>query len=230
MDIEWRTTNDVLAKVRNEMARSRPVEWGCLLKPLAELHLSAPGKLSPGDADVFTDTVVEIFAAASLFERMAFTNTVADVGRLPRRLLERLLKDVYLVSRPLIERMPLSDGDLLGVMSTDTSESTLLVIAQRRGTGIPVTDHLVAKGTLSVMLALAANEGAALSPATFDRFSNMTTAQNDMDLALARRSDLPVSIAKALYERISERSARRLADMMERDRNRGRRTLVLGRN
>lgn len=230
MDIEWRTTNDVLAKVRTEMARSRPVEWGCLLKPLAELHLSAPGKLSPGDADVFTDTVVEIFPSASLFERMAFANTVADVGRLPRRLLERLLKDVYLVSRPLIERMPLSDGDLLDVMSTDTSESTLMVIAQRRGTGIPVTDQLVAKGTLGVMLALAANEGAVLSPATFDRFSNMTTAQNDMDLALARRSDLPVSIAKALYERISERSARRVADMIERDRNRGRRALVLGRN
>lgn len=228
MDIEWRMTDDVLAKIRSEMRRSRPEDLGRLLKPMGEFHIATVARKASCDVDLFVDTAIELLRPASLFERMAFANLLADAGRVPSRLLDVLLRDVYLVSRPLIERAQISDGDLVAVMATDTSESTLLAIAERRGTGIPVTDRLIEAGTLKVHLTLAANDGATLSMAGFDRFSNMTSAQNDMDLALAQRSDLPVSIAKALYQRLSDRSAKRVADLMERDRNRGRRALALG--
>lgn len=227
MDLEWSMSDDPLAKIRTEATRARPDERGHLLKPLADLHAETLGQPSRIDVELFVDTALHLTAHATLFERMAFANMLADVGRIPARLLEAMLRDVYLVSRPLIERAELSDGHLLTVMEGDTSESTLLVIAQRRGTGIPVTDRLVAFGSLKVHLTLAANDGAALSMATFARFSNLTEAQNDMDLALAQRSDLPVSIAKALYQRISTRAEKRIAEMMLRDRNRRRRFIAL---
>lgn len=229
MDVSWRDQNDPLSKIRNAIARSRSDERGCHLKPLADLHVSSRGKPGVYDHALYTDTVLDILVGASLFERMAFADIVADVGRLPAGVLSALLADVYLVSRPIVERAKLSDGELLGVIDRDASESTLLVIALRQGIGVPVTDRVTDLGTLKVHLTLAANDGAALSMTTFDRFSNLTRAQNDMDLALARRSDLPPSIAKALHQRLSERAARRVDEMMVRDRNRGRRALALGR-
>lgn len=229
MDITWRHGEDPLSKIRLEIARSRAGDCGHLLKPLAELHLATRGRPGHYDGALYADTVAELLGPATLFERMAFADTVADVGGLPSAVLAALLADVYLVSRPIIERARLSDHELITVMLRDTSESTLLVIAGRAGTGIPVTDRVVEHGSLKVYLTLAANDEAKLSSATFARFSNLTAAQNDMDLALAKRSDLPVEIAKALYQRISERSLRRVEEMMIRDRNRARRCLALGR-
>lgn len=229
MDVSWRDQNDPLSKIRTAIARSRPDERGCHLKPLAELHVAGRGKPGVYDGILYAETVLPLLGGASLFERMAFADIVADVGRLPGDVLAALLGDVYLVSRPLVERARLSDGELLGVIDRDASESTLLVIALRQGIGVPVTDRVTDLGTLKVHLTLAGNDGATLSMATFDRFSNLTRAQNDMDLALARRSDLPISIAKALHQRLSERAARRVEEMMVRDRNRARRALALGR-
>jgi hypothetical protein len=229
MDVTWRNGEDPLSKIRTEIARSRNGECGHLLKPLAELHVATRGRSGYYDPALYCDAVLPLLGPATLFERMGFADLVADVGGLPPQVLAALLHDVYLVSRPLIERARLTDHELITVMMRDTSESTLLVIASRSGTGIPVTDRIVEVGTLKVHLTLAANDEAKLSPATFDFFSNMTEAQNDMDLALAKRSDLPVSIAKALYQRISERARRRLEEMMIRDSNRGRRFLALGR-
>jgi len=229
MDLEWNMTDDPLAEIRTEALRARPEERGRLLKPLAQLHAATLGKPSLIDVDRFVETAISLTSQASLFERMAFANMMADIGRIPPALLDVMLSDVYLVSRPLVERADLSDDHLLAVMADDASESTLLLIAQRAETGIPVTDRIVERGTLKVHLTLAANDRAALSMSTFVRFSSMTEAQNDMDLALAKRSDLPVSIAKTLYQRISARAEKRVAEMIERDRNRGRRVLSLGR-
>ncbi|MDK9696936.1 MAG: DUF2336 domain-containing protein [Siculibacillus sp.] len=229
MDIIWRNGEDPLSKIRLEIARSRDGERGHLLKPLAELHISTRGRPGYYDPARYTETVVELLRPATLFERMAYADLVADVGGLPPGVLAALLGDVYLVSRPLIERARLSDHELVTVMMRDNSESTLLVIAGRSGTGIPVTDRIVEHGTVKVLLVLAANDEAKLSMGTFARFSNMTAAQNDMDLALAKRSDLPIEIAKALHQRISERSRRRVEEMMIRDSHRGRRYLALGR-
>ncbi len=228
MDVEWHMTDDALARIRTEAARAHPDERGRFLKPLADLHAEVRGHPGRIDVELFIDTAIEFAADATLFERMAFANDLADIGHIPQRLVDTLVRDVYLVSRPLIERAKLSDRDLIAVLDGDTSESTLLAITKREGTGVAVTDRLVAHGSAKVHLALAANDRAALSIRTFDRFSDMTTAQNDMDLALAQRSDLPVHIAKALYQRLSERSQKRLAEMLLRDRNRGRRVFSLG--
>ena len=80
-----------------------------------------------------------------------------------------------------------------------------------------------------VWLTLAANVAARLSFATFDRFSRLTRAQDAMDRALSTRHDLPYEIAKALHHRLTERAARRVAEMIARDMGRKRRPLALGR-
>ncbi len=229
MDVSWRDQSDPLARIRTEIARSRPDERGRHLKPLADLHVAARGRKGVYDPALYAETLLPLLGGASLFERMTYADIVADVGRLPPGILGALLADVYLVSRPLVERARLSDDELLAVIARDASESTLLVIALRQGIGIPVTDRVTDLGTRKVHLTLAGNDGATLSMTTFDRFSNLTRAQNEMDLALARRSDLPPSIAKALHQRLSDHAARRVEEMIVRDRNRSRRALALGR-
>lgn len=227
MDVEWRDPEDVLAALRAEIGRSRAEDRGRFLKPLGELHARVGGKPRCFDAELYVALALQCLETASLFERMAFADVMADIGGIPGALVLRLLSDTHLVSRPLIERAKLSDGQLLEVIGRSASKSMLLAIAARPGMGLAVTDRLVELGPLEVHLTLAANDRSPLSPATFERFSDMAEAQNNMDLALAQRSDLPIEIAKALYQRLSERSAKRLSTMLARDLGRGRKPLAL---
>ncbi|NLH79849.1 MAG: DUF2336 domain-containing protein, partial [Phyllobacteriaceae bacterium] len=83
------------------------------------------------------------------------------------------------------------------------------------------------RGRPRVLLTVAGNVGARISRRGFDALSAVATAQADMDEALARRSDLPVEIARNLYRRIGERMQARLDELIARDLARGRRPYVL---
>lgn len=227
MDIRALEPAEALAAIRADLAVAPAADHGAFLGPLGDLHARVAGRSAAFDVDLFVATALDCLKAASLFQRMAFADVLADVGRIPPRLLDAMLADTAMVARPLIERARLSDGHLLKVMNADRTRATQLAIAARAGLGVSVTDRLVEEGGPEVHLTLAGNDRVTLSPAAFARFSDMAASQKDMDLALAQRSDLPIDIAKSLYQRISERASQRLSGMLARDLSRGRRPLAL---
>lgn len=229
MDVEWHEAIDLLAGIRAEMRTSRPEDQGRLLRDLAAIHADCGGDPARVDVEGFADIALALLRHASLFERMAFADAVADGGRVSPRLREALLTDVHLVARPLLERARLGDADLLGVIDAGRDESTLVTIAERRGVSVAVSDRLIDTARPKVLLALVRNAAAAISAEGFARFGMLAAGQGEMDTALAQRADLPMSIAKALHQRIGARAQKRVADMIARDRLRQRRPLVLGR-
>lgn len=207
----------LLKRIAAEVQVVRPEGRGQLLRRLSDLYLAARGKIEPACVDLFVSLAIDLLTRASLFERMAFANAIADVGPPPPALVDHVLKDAYLVARPLIERGELSESRLLALMDDDAREVTHVMIAQRPNTGVPITDRLVADDRIKVLLALAANASATLSEAAFEKLGALAVERPDMDAALAHRADLPVAIAKNLHRRIGQSSAKRVHDMIARD-------------
>ncbi len=217
----------LLQKIRSELAGIKPDRRGVLLRQLSDLYIARLGQIDGDLVDLFVDIAMELLGPSSLFERMAFSNAIADFGVAPPRLLDHILRDVYLVARPLIERGAMTESRLLQLMDADKRELTYLMIAQRPKTGIPITDRLVHEGSMKVLLAVAANPAAKLSPASFEKLGNLAITQRDMDAALSHRADLPAAIAKRLHREVSRSSATRVADMMAKDAAKRRSSLVL---
>lgn len=227
MDIQWQDIDDPLERARDAIAAAPESERGAHLVDLARLHLEVRGRPTRWAAEDWGALCIATLDVATLVERMAFVDTIAEVGRMPIDLVFRLLADDVLVRRRLVESVRFDDDELLALIDREPSERMLLFVARLLGIGEPVTDRVVELGTPKVHLTLARNGTARLTFPSFDRFSKMTRAQDVMDQALSRRDDLPYEIAKALHQRLSERAARRLAEMIARDMMRGRRPFVL---
>lgn len=207
----------LLNRIKDE-ARGAPQEKrSLLLRQLSDLYAARHGRIADEQVALFVDVSIDLLATATLFERMAFANTLADVGEAPQRLVDHMLKDVYLVARPLIERGQLSQERLIELMDDDKRELTLMMIAQRPRTKVPVTDRLVSDGSVKVLVALASNTGAELSNAAFEKLGELAADNPDMDAALANRPDLPPSIARNLSRRVSKSAEQRLNAMLARD-------------
>lgn len=217
----------LLKRIAAEAQDVRPERRGQILRQLSDLYLAARGRIERDCVDLFVSLAIDLLGKASLFERMAFANAIADIGPPPAALVDHVLADVYLVARPLIERGDLSESRLLALLDADTREVTHVMIAQRPNTGVPITDRLVADDRIKVLLALAANASATLSEAAFEKLGHLAVERPDMDAALAHRADLPVAIAKRLHRRIGQSSAKRVHDMIARDEFRRRTGYVL---
>lgn len=199
---------------------------GLLLRQLGDVYAAHRGRIQSELVDRFIDIAVTLLDGATLFERMAFANVLADYGDAPARLVDHMLRDVYLVARPLIERGALSQDRLMELMDDDKRELTYLMIAQRPKTKVAVTDRLVEEGSVKVLVALAGNAGAELSAKAFEALGDIAIENPDMDAALANRADLPPSIAKRLMRRVSKGAEDRVSSLMARDLGK-KKTLVL---
>lgn len=216
-----------LNRMAREIQEARPERRGLFLRQLSDLHLARLGRIEADQVDLYVWLVTELFKSSSLFERMAFANSVADTDTAPPAIVDRLLGDVYLVARPMIERGPLSEARILALLDADKREITHLMIAQRMNNGIPVTDRLNDEGTMKVLLTVAVNPTARLSRSSFERLGEIAIDKPEMDSALAHRADLPVDIARRLHRQVGQTSSRRIAAMMARDGTRRRSGFVL---
>ena len=190
-DLDWRDIDDTLPRLRAAIAAAAPEELGHHLLELGRLHVDCRGRPADWTPEDWSELVLGLLGDVPMAERMAFTDIIADVGRLPIDVLLTLMADDILVSRPLHERGRFDDASLLALLDRDDSEPTQLFVARRDGVGEVVTDRLVAAGIPKVWLTLAGNVESRLSFPTFDRFSRLTRAQDAMDRALSTRHDLP---------------------------------------
>lgn len=216
-----------LKRMAKEIPEARPDRRSLFLRQLSDLHLARLGRIEADQVDLYVRVVGELLRASSLFERMAFANVVADTDAAPPELVDRLLSDVYLVARPMIERGPLSEARILTLLDEDKREITMVMIAQRMNNGIPITDRLIDEGTMKVLVTVAGNTTSKLSWASFDKLGNMAVGTPEVDAALAHRADLPLDIARRLHRQVGQSSSRRVAALMANDAKRRRTGFVL---
>ena len=144
------------------------------------------------------DIVRTLSPNVSIRIRAALAERIADEVSAPPELILHLAGDAIEVARPVIARSALlTDADLLRLISQN-GVAHHEVIASRPYLSESVCDALSEWGPHSVLVILAENLTARLSPALFETLFARSRLSSALYDRLTRRSDLPRTIAVAL--------------------------------
>lgn len=196
------------------------------VRRMREAFLTRASRLSEDEIAAFEQVMSKLLDGMPLLERVAFAKSVARSPHLPAGLRRRLLSDNSMVASPVIETAALSEEDLIGLIDPN-NEAACLSVARRTDLKMAVSDRLMATGKHKVMLTVARNTRAELSPRSFEILSDIALKGAEMDEALAKRPDLPPDIARKLTRALENRTRERISAMVERDLSKVRKPFVL---
>lgn len=196
------------------------------LRVVRDCFVANAVQLSEADVARFDEIMRRLLDSAPLLDRVTFAKAVARSPRLPQHMRQRLLADNRMVAGPIMEHAAMEDPELAQIVQSG-NESACVAIAKRAPLSGVVSDKLIGTGHLRVMMTLAENTKAEISPSGFEIMSDLAISNKGMDKALAARPDLPPAIAGKLIRALERRTSQRVSDIIEQDRVRARRPLIL---
>ncbi len=164
------------------------------------LLFRAQGEQVPGrERAVMRDILKRLAPNVELTIRVSLAEKLADDPEAPLDLLLLLAGDATDVARPILLRSRrLTDRDILEFLAhADMAHHA--VCAERPNIGEAVTDKLAASDAEPILVALARNAAAKIGPAAFERLVDKSFSIVSLQEPLARRKDLPASLASRLY-------------------------------
>ncbi|MFO1183186.1 MAG: DUF2336 domain-containing protein [Bauldia sp.] len=172
-----------------------------LLFRLGDLYAESEADLADAEADLFADIFARVIASVSRAYRLKVSQHFAHTSNLPHNAAVQLASDSDAeVAGPMLEHSPLlTDDDLAGI-AVAASQEHLLAIGGRSTLAIHVTSILVDRGDKRVIHRVSGNQGAALSTETFDRLIVKARKDRDLQLLLAERDDLTVTVVQRLVD------------------------------
>jgi uncharacterized protein (DUF2336 family) len=109
----------------------------------------------------------------------------------PKRVIDRLARDVEEVAAPILEYSPLlSDTDLVEIVSTAQARFALTAIARRRPLSANVSEAIATALDVPAVAALLANSAAQIREATLEKIIDHGSRIKEWHLPLVLRSDL----------------------------------------
>jgi uncharacterized protein (DUF2336 family) len=170
-----------------------------LLKRLADVVCLPSSRVNAFERSMTGDLLVEMLREASVDERARVAHRLATLNEPPPVLSRLLLRDVFQVSRDLIENcLSLSDADLLDCVRNGGIEHRR-AIARRRGVSEVVSEALVAEMETPVIEALLRNDLARLSSDAVEMLVAATQQHPRIIPSLLRRPELRPSHAYILF-------------------------------
>lgn len=169
------------------------------LRRITTLFLDGADRFNEEHVRLFDDVFVRLIEEIETKARAELSQRLAPVGNAPAEIVCRLAKDDDIsVAGPVLQRSrQLGERDLIEIAETK-SQAHLLAISGRDRIAARVADVLVRRGDRNVAHNVAENDGARLSPVSFDTL--IDRAQTDEVLAekVGRRPDIPVPMFRAL--------------------------------
>jgi uncharacterized protein (DUF2336 family) len=158
-----------------------------LFKRLADVVCLPLSRVNAFERAMTSDLLVEMLREAAVEERARVARRLASLSELPPALSRLLLRDVFCVSRDLLENcQSLSDCDLLDCIRHAGSEHHR-AIARRREVSEVVAEALVEAMDMPVIEALLRNTQARLSANALEILVAATRSHPQIILPLLRR-------------------------------------------
>jgi uncharacterized protein (DUF2336 family) len=196
------------------LARSRdPADRERLLTSVADLCDEDPDAcLSAPSQAVLTEIFMNLVSQAEWQIRQRLANRLAPVAWAPPPLISVLALDDIEIARPVIARSPiLKDQDLIRLLVEATLEHQIEV-ARRPGIGAMVVNAILDQGQPSVLIALAGNAAADVSPLAMQRLVAASQRIAGLRGSLAQHPKLTAELAQALYGWVGEALRASIAD------------------
>jgi uncharacterized protein (DUF2336 family) len=187
------TTAPARGKARPSKARA------ALFKRLADVVCLPSSRVNAFERSMTADLLVEMLREADVEERAKVARRLASLTELPPVLARLLLRDVFQVSRDLLENCPsLSDSDLLDCVRHAGLDHRR-TIAHRRGVSEIVSEALVEAMETPVVEMLLRNDLARLSADSVEILVAATREHPRIIPLLLRRRELRPSHAYILF-------------------------------
>ncbi len=135
-------------------------------------------------------------AEASIRARVALR--LAACSWAPREAVRMLAFEPLEISKPILARSPILTEDDLLELATEGEEHRLL-IARRPRVSEAVSEAVAKYREARCLNALACNEGAELSGRSATDFADIAKADEELQTALARRTDMGTRLAEAIF-------------------------------
>lgn len=163
--------------------------------------------LSDGEREIANEVLGFIAEDAASLVRRAMAVTLKNSPELPRDVALKLAADIDSIAVPVLNFSPVfNDEDLVEVLKSRAA-AKVIAVAKRPTVSGSVVENIVRYGDSRAVAAVAANDGAEITPETA---RNMLDAYRDDDLiaqAFIKRRDLPIGIVERLVAQISAEAA-----------------------
>ena len=181
---------------------------------VTDLFLFDTDLLTEEQVGIFDDVIARLAAEIEVRARAELARRLAPVAKAPRGVISSLARDEIEVARPVLVHSPRLDDEALVAIAIAKGEGHQQAIARRRNLAEPVTEVLIARGTEPVVRALAANPGARFSQASAAVLVDKSRLDEELQVLLRERDDLPVAQVQRLFELAQEEARRHLATAM----------------
>lgn len=176
-----------------------------LLREVTDMFMVAPQDLGEIEKEYFGEIMGKLAFEVEIKIRRNLSETLSEVGEVPRDLIVKLANDEIEVARPILMKSGvLKDRDLLDIVK-QLGQDHLMAVSGRRMVSEVVSDAIVEKGSDAVLGTLASNAGAELS---LQAKETMVARSEDggeaLQEALAVRGDLPADLMEKMYSHVSE--------------------------
>lgn len=175
-----------------------------LFDSILRFCLDFQDEYSETERDLFGDIMVKIMARLDMEKRVEIAELLATIDRAPLKILRYLALQPIAIARPVLTKSQvLTDHDLIIVIRIRQYEH-MGAIASRAIVTIPVTAELIKCGNDTVLAILLDNEGAQISPRSFQRLLKAAGVAPDIQRALLKRGDLPNVIGREIVRLAGE--------------------------
>ncbi|GGH34071.1 hypothetical protein GCM10007036_47200 [Alsobacter metallidurans] len=197
--------------ITSTLASAGPEKRLQTLRSVTDLFLRQAPLLVEDQVAVFDQVLGFLAERIERYARSELAERLADVPNAPPETILKLASDEIDVARPVLERSPrLSDGDLVSIALT-LGRDHMVAIGARPNIGESVTDALTIHGDGAVAHSLSRNLTAKISTSGFGRMMALAARDQDLQLALGERADLPHEHLQSLLGMAKEVVRARLA-------------------
>lgn len=171
-----------LARIREPSARSELIR-------LLSAQYADKLEREPTDAErlLFSGLVLDVFDQLDHSARLDIVVRLARTARITADLADRLAEEAFDLSEPVLEHSPVVSEQKLIEIARTRSDRHRLAVARREGVPERVVDSLVARGGFPVVNALVQNHGASFSTRALLALLIVSTGDQRLLGALARR-------------------------------------------
>lgn len=164
------------------------------------------GNLSDAERKIAEEIFEIMVKDAEVRVREALSESLKNSDFIPHDVAVTLAKDVKEVAMPMLEFSEvLTDEDLVAIIQSQDSDRQQ-AIASRANVSSGLADSIVENSVdVSVVVTLVKNEGATLKENTMDKVLDRYGENEQVNVPLAQRAQLPIKVAERLVSLVSEK-------------------------
>ncbi len=176
-----------------------------LLRDVTDIFLTEPESLTEKQNWYFGEIMGQVAYDLEKQVRETLAKRLAAEGHAPRELIRRLANDEISVAKPVLQQSPVLTQDDLIEITQSQSQEHLEAITVRPDIGGDLSEALVAHGNDTVVVGLLQNAEAEIRVDTMVRIADRSEANEQMQVAIVDRRDVPREILKSLVDRVSDK-------------------------